>query len=398
MKTTLQKYLERKEHPAKIRTDLMRSYGVRTSVETLIMADDSAEIVWSYRLKAKKNRALTRMEKEINAILLDNDNEIVSCSFPKIFSLYSPNARKIDWNTAVAEEKLDGKLIMIYNHKGTVFIQTEESATAANPVPDTNVSYYEAIRNFLTKKFVKPFGPFNGKACEKYVWIFEFISSKNNTVKTYGDNLVLLGIIKKSMGQVELKSKFVDLFAEEYNFTRPQKFIVNSEEDAIKLHNEINNPYGPGIIITDKSTNRVKLVSNTFETIKRLTRDNVTEKHIAKAALTGFADDFYVRFEHYGDLLLLFDTTLNEIVEEIDNDWFFFKNSVSKKHFASQVSGNNYKRILFSMWEDKIEFFGDVLPFISAEELILETKRRHKLSYERAYDKFSKSMEVKSNV
>jgi hypothetical protein len=340
------------------------------------------------------------MENEINAVVLNTKNELVSCAFPRFHSIYNPDSENIDWFSAIAEEKIDGVLVIVFNYKGNVFVQTRESIIASNLIPGTDESYRQAVERILSKKFDNPFSPFRvGDGSEDFVWVFEFVSPKNNTVIRYEEeDLVLLSIIKKSLGQVELHRGIVDAFAKGYNFTRPRKFVVRSEEEAVSFHNEVNFPYGPGIVISDRRGKRVKLVSNTFKTMEKLTNQYVSEKQIAYAALTGFGDRLSMRFGRFADLLLLFDTTIREIAEDADDFWSANYQLSSGKEFAGRVKDYSMRGLLFSIWSGKVENYSGVLSWLTPKNVIEETKKRHILSYREALKNFNETMEVNNNV
>lgn len=402
-RTKLQTFLSESGNLSSAQLKLRQLHSIKSFADTLILDDNNAEVVWVYNTQCKKKKGFLKIEKETNAIVLDNDNNIVSCAFPRFRGLFDSRASQIHWESATGEQKLDGKLVMIYNHRGNTFIQTRESATASNIIPGTNETYSQAVRAVLTKKFGNPFSPFNtNKYSADLVWLFEFVSPKNNTVTMYEeDGLALLSVIKKSLGQTELKRHLAENFADDYNFTIPYRFAIRSEEEAIDLHNELNDPIGPGIVITDKRGKRVSLVSDVFKTIEKLTNPVVSEKQIATVALTGYAELLSNRFKSFADLLLLFDTTIHEIIDDLDNIWSFNKDILSRKVFAERIDdteNGEMKRILFKMRSGKVENFSDVLACLCSETLIEETKRRHRLSYNKIHREFKKFKEVSSNV
>lgn len=75
--------------------------------------------------------------RECRGLILDeaNDWKVVSFPFAKFFNAEEPNAAKIDWKSAVVQEKLDGSIMSMYWYNGQWRVASNGSPDAGGECP-----------------------------------------------------------------------------------------------------------------------------------------------------------------------------------------------------------------------------------------------------------------------
>jgi len=353
----------------------------------------SMETVWIYNYDMIKARGDLNIENEARALILDQNADIVSMSFKRFFNAHEQYASKIDWDSAIAEFKHDGSLIVIYEHKGRFYIQTRKTPTANGVIHNstTNMTYEEAVINILKEKFNNPFKPFRDtNEDERLCWVFEFVSPVNRIVTPYKNaDLKLLTIFDK-LSVSEIGREAVNEFAKRYNLSRTSAVSINSIDEVIEVFPSID-PLEEGFVVVDKNFNRIKIKNPSYLAIARTINagNKITPEHFANIVLKGDANEIASYYPEYSDALFLMQSILEEMVDEVASLWILNNDKESRKEFALAVKDHPLSGILFMMWTNKIERISDGFHLIKPEHLVLTTANRRPSKFKKVMEKFS---------
>lgn len=150
--------------------------------------------------------------KEARGLILDStDNfKVVRMAFKKFFNLGEPFATTIDWDTAVATEKIDGSIMSVWYARGKWHLSTNglidaSKATLAEDSPYRN--FRELFESVLP---LSTFENYNKHRC----WTFELVSPYNKIVIGYPKTKVYLLSIRDMGSLEELDLDAVEMIAD----------------------------------------------------------------------------------------------------------------------------------------------------------------------------------------
>lgn len=389
----IQKFLRRFESVGIGNHELLKRYKLNVTFEDIELGPDKIERLWLYNYDPIKSKGFVKIENEARSLILDRDGNVVSMSFPRFFNYHENNAAKIDWDYARAEMKYDGSLVVIYPFRGKHYIQTRRKILADGPVGSkTDTTFADIVIEILRTKFGNnPFQPFEvHNRSEKYCFVFELIGPDNRIVTPYDNNdLILLTAFNKNLG-IEVIKRYVDAFALATKFRRPATMEVSSIDEAYKLLDSLED-LAEGLVIADYKNRRIKLKKRSYIEVSKMVNagNQISARNIANIVLAGDTEEVISYFNHFQEILTMFQTTLQGMLNSIEDGWAFNKDSETRKEFASRITSHPLKHILFQTWDGKIKTVDDILPLIKPESLVEETKRRYGQLFNSALDKLN---------
>lgn len=287
---------------------------------------------------------------ESRGIILDRDNnwEVVARSFDRFFNYgeYPDGEEQFDWSSVVAQEKVDGSLMILYNYAGAWHVATKGSPDAGGNVGQESFTFADLFWKTFSNQFVPNF--FDRISTSAYTYIFELTSKYNRVVTSQIDNdglLTLIGVRRNYDGQeVNLQNSVVaDILGKE-NVVRsfPLKNIAQIKEAAAQLDPSKQE----GFVLVDKNFNRLKVKSEKYVLIHHL-KDSINDERIVELIKTGEDSEVFAYFPdlkiRYDQIKKYWDMTaamLDEFWEETSKLKF-----ESQKDFALFVQYNYNPRI-----------------------------------------------------
>lgn len=359
--------------------------------DELVFQDGTKETVWVYNYNQIKSPKAHPMVIEARALILDKNADVISMSFPRFFNLNEGPAVKIQYPDAVAEEKYDGSLVVVYSHKGEWFVQTRGTAMAQGRlVHGGMITFQQAIMSVLEAKFGE-FDPFLPFTDDENCYVFEFISPYNRVVTPYRNtDLICLTIVNK-VTQKEYDDVVVDEWAEQWDFKRPRTFYVTrSEQIDILLNNCETLEEGYVIINPDKS--RVKLKNPSYLAVARSINagNEVSPRNFAEIVLSGERDEILSYFPEYGPILNLLHYTLEDVHDELDDLWQKNKHIEEDNWFALAIAVHPFRHVLFSLRKGKIDSISEGLSKLKPKHFIEYVEHVKKEQLQRAFEEVLK--------
>ena len=324
-------------------------------------------------------------------LVLDNEGNVIAKPFPKFFNYEEHTSEEIPNELFDVYEKMDGSLgICFYYERELTY--TERYKLWFNGNYETGMEYYEDIvPNFddpyfhptPTKKgewhiatrgsFVSEqamrgkelLGKYNfQKLHTDYTYLFEIIYKENRIVCDYDfEDVVLLGVINTKTGiEVNLHSDTEDV--------RIQNIIKNIGLNVVMRYNtfgegfdelkrEISNSK-EGYVIRFKGGMRMKIKGDEYVRLHRILTNFSTTDIWELLRTGGNLDEFLDRvpdeFDNWVRLTML---ELQSQFESIkfrsvtDFEYYKIQSNGDKKEFALLIKNNDYRSILFAMWDGK---------------------------------------------
>ncbi|GHU43376.1 hypothetical protein FACS1894190_13800 [Spirochaetia bacterium] len=214
--------------------------------------------------------------RECRGLIIDNKKlEPVCIPFFKFFNYGEEYAEKIDWDSAVVEEKIDGALIKVWNYGNEWMISTNNSIYAdkvfLHSETMTNIdsdvkNMGELFRNAL-KEINFSFESLNPQC----TYIFELVSPYNKLVIAYETTDVYhIGTRDNIIGH-EIE---VDI-----GIKKPKVYKCNNVNDLIDMASKLKS-CEEGYVVRDKNFKRVKVKSPAYVAFKHFIHDMNDERII----------------------------------------------------------------------------------------------------------------------
>lgn len=307
---------------------LNEHYGINT----LINPNDS-RVVLNYDQIASSKLKTERIVRECRALVLDSlDWSLVARGFFRFFNWgeYPAEMKKFNFERSLATFKEDGSYIVVYNWKGTWYIQTRGS-WGDGKVNDF-ISWRELFDLASPDNLLSNLDP-------KLTYVFELCSTYNQVVRLYNTpSLFLLTIFD---GEIEYNHDVVVVIGKEIRVSTPQteKFrdILDVEQYIAEV--ERKDKTFEGFVLRDEQNIRFKHKNLSYVALHRLcsNRNIDNSKHLIKFVLAGERDEVVTYFPYVASHYDRLAEKVSGWEKELDNYWFTFCDEKSRKKFAAAV-------------------------------------------------------------
>lgn len=209
---------------------------------------------------------------------------VVGRSFPRFFAWgEDPECDALfDWSTAVAHEKHDGSLVMVYKYGGRLFINTRGSF-GHGPIQKGHPLSWETV--FLLS-LVVPQGESQGNAFEfrpkdvrarleehlpdGFTAVFELCSEYNRVVRDYPTTRAYLLAVFDNATGVEFGDELCDEWADKFNAQRPHRFRAESLATVRRMADRHADPTFEGYVVCDAALRRKKIKNGRYTALHRI--------------------------------------------------------------------------------------------------------------------------------
>jgi RNA ligase len=326
-------------------------------------------------------------------LVLDNEGNVIAKPFSKFFNYEEHTADEIPNELFDVYEKMDGSLGILFYYEEKLsderryniwFNSNYETGMERffdpKNLPDFDNPYYEPTPKIKGEWYMVTRGSFTSEQAIKgkellekynfeklhtdYTYLFEIIYKENRIVCDYDfEDVVLLGVINKKTGiEVNLNSDIEDI--------RIQNIVKNIGFNVVMRYNtfgegfdvlkrEISNSK-EGYVIRFRNGMRMKIKGDEYIRLHRILTNFSTTDIWELLRTKGNMDEFLERVPDE------FDKWVRMIVMEleagfenikfrssIDFEYYKGQSNGDKKEFALAINDNEYRSILFSMWDGK---------------------------------------------
>lgn len=188
-------------------------------------------------------------------LVLRNNGEILNYPFDRFFNNFENTEKaKLDWNTALAQEKIDGSLINVFWTGEQWEITTRGSFYPNDNPTEDSIDYAEEF-----KRLFKSFNLLDKDKC----YMFELISKNNRIITKYDWEFVALIGARNILTLKELSQEWLNDFTILIGAYRPKQVSVKNIEECKELFKDLRNDE-EGLVIVDDHFNRIKLKQESY--------------------------------------------------------------------------------------------------------------------------------------
>lgn len=289
--------------------------------------------------------------KECRGLVLDrNTYQIVAKSFNRFFNLGElPEQEAFAWDNCEAVTKEDGSLILVYNYREKLCVNTRNSFGESCP-NGHNETWEKMVLNLLPERtkrcMIEPMW-------NNSTFVFEFCSPFNRVVKSYPSSLYLLGVFE---GKNEFTQRNVDSFAKMLDLKLPRKYKISSLESARELVEKLaqENPMNEGVVFNDGGM-RIKFKTQTYLALHRtINNGNVMlPSNLIPLILQNEHEEIKVYFPELREQIQLAEDWLKHWRADTWAKYCDIQHKESQKEFALAANTHPFFSVMFTARKNK---------------------------------------------
>ncbi len=292
----------------------------------LKISEDDGFVLFKYNQIASDFRE--EICKEARGLILDTQDNfrVVRYAFKKFFNVDEGFAAQLDWDTAVATEKIDGSIMSVWFARGKWHLSTNGTIDAFKAEINGVGPYKTFGELFESVLPLSTFANYNKHRC----WTFELVSPYNTVVIDYPETKVYLLSVRDMDSLEELGLDAVEMLADANGLVVPERYDLNNEADYRKVVEQM--PEGhEGIVVRDANGERVKIKTLLYFEMHRAKNNGViTLERIVDLIR---ANDHYEFLSYFPEYQSIFDDVKRQIdhsevvLEKVRQDVAEWKNN-----------------------------------------------------------------------
>lgn len=333
----------------------------------LKISEDDGFVLFKYNQIASDFRE--EICKEARGLILDTQDNyrVVRYAFKKFFNIDEGFAAHIDWDTAVASEKIDGSIMSVWYARGQWHLSTNGTINAFK-AELAGVGPYKNFGELFES--VLPLSTFVGNRYEPYCLTFELVSPYNKIVIDYPETKVYLLSARNMLSEDLHETPAVETVAKELNVARPKFYYMNDEAGFRKLVEDM--PEGhEGVVVHDQYSERVKIKTLLyFQMHKAKNNGVITLERIVDLIR---ANDHYEFLSYFPEYQSIFDKVKHQldrvevVKEKVQQDVAQWKREnadvyeqdarMARKWFAQDLGKSKYGALYFAEYDGHFDEF-----------------------------------------
>ena len=303
--------------------------------------------------------------KEARGLILDTQDNfrVVRYAFKKFFNVDEGFAARLDWDSAVATEKIDGSIMSVWFARGKWHLSTNGTIDAFKAELNGVGPYKTFGELFESVLPLSTFANYNRHRC----WTFELVSPYNKVVIDYPETKVYLLSVRDMDSLEELTLDAVEMLADANGLTVPERYDLNNEADYRKVVEQM--PEGhEGIVVRDANGERVKIKTLLYFEMHRAKNNGVLTLERIVSLIR--ENDHYEFLSYFPEYQSIFDKVKRQldrvevVKEKIQQDVAQWKREnadvceqdtrMARKWFAQDVARGQYAALYFAAYDNHL--------------------------------------------
>lgn len=281
--------------------------------------------------------------QDARGIILENGTwKVMGMSFQKFFNSAEGSAARIDWETALIQDKMDGSLIQLYWdwHKSEWYAATTGTGEGEGEVNNKlNTTFGQLFFQTLAKYYVNL-----DNFSHDYTYVFELTTPYNIVVKPHGQSSITLLTARNNDTLEEIAYDELISVASILGVPLVNVYNINAGDvsDVIALLEGM--PWSEeGYVVVDANFNRIKIKNPAYVAVHHL-KSKTAEHNILTIIKTNEVEEFAATFPERKEELYKLKVNYDALVVKLEDLWkelepFKSKDDspAEKKTFAMKV-------------------------------------------------------------
>lgn len=309
--------------------------------------------------------------RECRGIILRKDNYKPVCvPFFKFGNYGESYIDKIDWNTAVVEEKVDGSLIKFWYDDGLWHISTNGTIDAYEAPLSNNVKY-KSFGELAESAMPISIEQFNAIADKSCTYMFELVSPYNRVVVPYKETILYLIGLRDNRTLQEYNPYWSTI---RHYFYTPKIHALFSLDDCIKTANEL--PFDEeGYVVVDQYFHRNKIKSPAWVAVHHMINNgNINQRRIVELIMSGEEGEFLTYYPEYAEDFNHIADRIKKWEREVTKAWMSIQPKLTecetRKEVAQIIMATNNAAVYFTLFDKKSNSVNDWLHKQSADKIL----------------------------
>lgn len=282
--------------------------------------------------------------QECRGLILQRDTwEVISMGFKKFFNHGESYAAKIDWNSAVVLEKLDGSLCQVYfdHDKNNWFAATTGTGEGEGEVNNKmGTTFNELFWRTLKEKYDIDSSSFD----EDHTYLFELCTPFNIVVKPHGESSATLLGIRHIPTLKEVSYNDIIETGKWLGIPVVKAFDLNAKDFSALIRTFEGMPWSEeGYVVVDGNFNRVKIKNPAYVAVHHL-KSKTAEHNILTVVKANEIEEFAATFIERKDEVFSLKKKYDTLVSKLEDVWVILSDNLPKnitkeenKRYAAKV-------------------------------------------------------------
>jgi hypothetical protein len=300
--------------------------------------------------------------QDARGIILEKGTWKIMCmSFRKFFNSAEGHAARIDWDSALILEKLDGSLMQVYFDwvLNEWCVATSGTADASGEVNNKfGTTFADLFWNTVRDKYNFDKNSLN----KEYCFVFELTTPYNIVVTPHTTSSATLLTVRELKNLKEISRERLEITANVLNVPVVKIFDINASNAGHVIATLEGMPYTEeGYVVVDANFNRIKIKNPTYVAVHHL-KSKTSEHAIMEIVKTNEVEEFAATFPERKEEIFKLKENYDVLRHELHSTWEELKGRLPRnitkeeqKKFAMAVFEVTAKR---GMKEHSGAFFG----------------------------------------
>ena len=322
--------------------------AISAEPHNIVVLSDGRRALFNYGLGTPKGG----MYDECRGLLLALPSfDVLSQSFRRFYNALDLHAAKIDWPTAVAEEKLDGSLVSFYRDGGHWDFHTRGTLDARGSMPVGGGTFHDRIEALIhARTGGTPDALFAAEDTD-LCFVCEYVGPFNRIVTRYEtEDIYLLTAVDRRRG-----SEVGASYSATWPFRKPRIHDLPRSLEGLMASMAALPPLMEGYVVRDAAFNRIKVKNPSYISIAGAINagNSPTERNFAKLALLGDTAEIKGYFPEFAERIERYERLADAIAADAERLWEANRNAPDQKTFALAVLGHRLSAWVFQRQSGK---------------------------------------------
>jgi len=303
------------------------------------------------------------LSSQCRGLILDEKTfDVIACPLFRFFNHGQGSVPEdFDWNSAVAESKLDGSMLNTYWHNDCWFVGTRGRPEADGNIDNGDLTFAILTNTVIQKQFGLPnlnefMNYYFSQEAQEHTFVFELTSPINRIVCKYNDfKLTLLAVRNIKTLKEDDPKNWLSVGQDLLEIPIPKTYDFKNINHLLDIVNNWSPEEHEGVVLKDKNFNRIKVKNISYVAYNKL-RDSLSSsfRGCVEIILTGKDDDVIAMVPDFiADRIRKIKPLIKEVLKRTQDDFEKLNHIENMKEYALEAQKCLWPAALFALKRNK---------------------------------------------